>query len=113
MRLYGIVPIFQKLSCGYKGIGSKISVYGVSSIQHPSQLSSARLGLPVKSSKCESCGTDKLDECEGHFGHIRLPTPIYHPSHVAEVKRILSRICLNCFELKKKTKVRSLVPKWS
>jgi hypothetical protein len=36
----------------------------------------------------------------GHFGHIRLPTPIYHPSHVEELKWILSKICLNCFWLK-------------
>ncbi|KAH9305390.1 hypothetical protein KI387_009794, partial [Taxus chinensis] len=77
---------------------SKVSV---SSIQHASQLSSARLGLPLKSNKCETCGSDKLHDCDGHFGYLKLPTPVYHPLYVQEVKRILGKICLNCFQLKK------------
>lgn len=37
----------------------------------------------------------------GHFGHIELPVPIYHPSHVSELKDILSMICLKCLRVKK------------
>jgi len=40
----------------------------------------------------------------GHFGYIELPVPIYHPSHVTELKKILSLVCLSCLRLKK-TKV--------
>lgn len=40
----------------------------------------------------------------GHFGYIELPVPIYHPSHVSELKRILSLVCLSCLKMKK-TKV--------
>ncbi|XP_057854587.2 DNA-directed RNA polymerase V subunit 1 [Cryptomeria japonica] len=79
----------------------KVIKVSVSSIQHASQLSSDRLGLPVKSNKCETCGSDKLHDCDGHFGHLKLPTPVYHPLYVHEVKRILGKICLNCFQLKK------------
>ncbi|XP_057861419.2 DNA-directed RNA polymerase V subunit 1 isoform X1 [Cryptomeria japonica] len=71
-------------------------------IQQSSQLCGPLLGLPTESRKCLSCGSSKFEECEGHFGHIRLPTAVYHPSHIQEVVRILERICLNCFKLKKK-----------
>ncbi|KAK1370494.1 hypothetical protein POM88_036586 [Heracleum sosnowskyi] len=73
-------------------------------ISHPSQLSNPFLGLPLESGKCESCGTDEIGECEGHFGYIELPTPIYHPSHVSELKRLLSLLCLKCRKMKKKKK---------
>ncbi|KAK1370595.1 cell division cycle 20.2, cofactor of APC complex-like [Heracleum sosnowskyi] len=36
-------------------------------ISHPSQLSNPFLSLPLESGKCESCGTDEIGECEGHF----------------------------------------------
>ena len=36
----------------------------------------------------------------GHFGCIELPIPIYHPSHVSELKRILSLVCLKCLKMK-------------
>ncbi|KAL8109587.1 hypothetical protein AgCh_025629 [Apium graveolens] len=71
-------------------------------ISHPSQLSNPFLGLPLGSGKCESCGTDEVGECEGHFGYVELPTPIYHPSHVSEMKRLLSLLCLNCLKMKNK-----------
>lgn len=38
----------------------------------------------------------------GHFGHIKLPFPIYHPSHMKFVKEILEKVCLNCLEIKSK-----------
>ncbi|CAL5196354.1 unnamed protein product [Lathyrus oleraceus] len=72
-----------------------------SQISHASQLGNPFLGLPLEFGRCESCGTSEAGKCEGHFGYIELPVPIYHPSHVTELKRILSLICLNCLKLKK------------
>ncbi|XP_057729050.1 DNA-directed RNA polymerase V subunit 1 isoform X1 [Arachis stenosperma] len=72
-----------------------------SSISHASQLSNPFLGLPLEFGRCESCGTSEAGKCEGHFGYIELPVPIFHPSHVIELKRMLSLICLNCLKLKK------------
>ncbi|XP_045813613.1 DNA-directed RNA polymerase V subunit 1-like isoform X1 [Trifolium pratense] len=77
-----------------------------SQISHASQLANPFLGLPLEFGRCESCGTSEAGKCEGHFGYIELPVPIYHPSHVTEVKRILSLVCLSCLKLKK-TKVPS------
>lgn len=65
------------------------------------------LGLPVESGKCESCGTSEHGKCEGHFGYINLPIPIYHPSHVIELKRILSLVCLKCLRIKKGKMLRT------
>ncbi|CAL5031439.1 unnamed protein product [Urochloa decumbens] len=71
-------------------------------ITHGSQLQeNPSLGLPLQVGSCESCGATQLDKCEGHFGFIELPAPIYHPSHVAELGKILNVICLCCLRLKK------------
>ncbi|WCJ39088.1 DNA-directed RNA polymerase V subunit 1, partial [Euphorbia peplus] len=69
-------------------------------ISHSSQLTNPFLGLPLEFGKCESCGTAEVGQCEGHFGYIELPIPIYHPSHVSELKRMLSLLCLKCLKLK-------------
>ncbi|KAJ4836154.1 hypothetical protein Tsubulata_051340 [Turnera subulata] len=75
------------------------------SISQSSQLSNPFLGLPLEFGKCKSCGTSELRKCEGHFGYIELPIPIYHPSHVIELKRMLMLLCLKCLKLKK-TKIQ-------
>nr|GEV28290.1 DNA-directed RNA polymerase V subunit 1 [Tanacetum cinerariifolium] len=71
-------------------------------ISHASQLSNPFLGLPLEVGKCEACGAAEPGKCEGHFGYIELPVPIYHPSHITELKRILSLICLKCLKFKNK-----------
>ncbi|KAL3537763.1 hypothetical protein ACH5RR_001129 [Cinchona calisaya] len=69
-------------------------------ITHASQLSNPFLGLPLEVGKCESCGTSEPGQCEGHFGYLELPIPIYHPDHVGELKRLLSLLCLKCLKIK-------------
>ncbi|KAL6495749.1 hypothetical protein OROGR_030312 [Orobanche gracilis] len=70
-------------------------------ISHATQLfSNPFLGLPLETGKCESCGTGEAGQCEGHFGYIELPTAIYHPDHVGELKRMLSLLCLKCLKVK-------------
>ncbi|KAF3795157.1 hypothetical protein EJ110_NYTH05783 [Nymphaea thermarum] len=97
-------PEARLLSVGFTlSSAEEVRLYSTSdcSINYPSQLMNPFLGLPVESGKCESCGTSEPGECEGHFGYIEFPTPIFHPHHVSEVKRILSKICLNCSSIKK------------
>lgn len=36
---------------------------------------------------------------QGHFGFIELPTPIYHPSHVTELRKMLN-MCFSCLQFK-------------
>ncbi|KQK11689.1 hypothetical protein BRADI_2g61683v3 [Brachypodium distachyon] len=67
---------------------------------HPSQLlGNASLGLPLQFGGCDSCGATNIEECEGHFGFIELPTPIYHPSHVTELRKMLN-MCFSCLQFK-------------
>lgn len=68
-------------------------------ISHPSQLGNPFLGLPLESGRCESCGTVETEKCEGHFGYVELPIPIYHPSHISELKNILTMLCLKCMRV--------------
>lgn len=72
-------------------------------ITHCSQLhDNPSLGLPLQvGGSCESCSATQLDNCEGHFGFIKLPVPIYHPSHITELGKILNLVCLRCLRLKK------------
>ncbi|KAJ3708734.1 hypothetical protein LUZ61_012439 [Rhynchospora tenuis] len=81
----------------------EICTYSVNEcpITNSSQLDNPFLGLPLPSGRCESCGTAELGQCEGHFGYIELPVPVFHPSHVSELRHLLSLICLRCLRIKK------------
>ncbi|KAH8960821.1 hypothetical protein BDL97_05G017200 [Sphagnum fallax] len=80
------------------------------SIIGPNTLWDSRLGvyfLTGDGSRCSSCGAFTKDSCDGHFGHIVLPMPMYHPFHVAFTQQILSKICIICYRLTLKKKVHS------
>ncbi|CCG83927.1 protein of unknown function [Taphrina deformans PYCC 5710] len=49
-----------------------------------------------------SCSTCRLDErfCPGHFGHIALPVPCYHPLFFPQLFSLLRGMCLYCFHLR-------------
>lgn len=44
---------------------------------------------------CKTCG-QVMKECPGHFGHIELARPVYHPGFIKKVKKILEIVCFNC-----------------
>lgn len=41
-------------------------------------LNDPKLGTIDRAYKCGTCGED-MAECPGHFGHIELAAPVYHP----------------------------------
>ena len=53
------------------------------------------LGSIDRQFKCKTCG-QAMSECQGHFGHIELAKPCYHPGFIKKVKRILEMVCHNC-----------------
>ncbi|KAG0610214.1 hypothetical protein M758_7G047400 [Ceratodon purpureus] len=59
-------------------------------------LKDPRLGIPVTDDICATCGGINYHECTGHFGHLELTQPIYHPNHVPLLQRILQKTCLAC-----------------
>jgi len=102
--------------------------YSVAKIEHPEVMDEAthkpklgglmdpRMGTIDRNFKCQTCG-EGMSECPGHFGHIELARPVFHPgasiptlfpaqrvSHtpgfIVKVKKILECICVNCGKLK-------------
>ncbi|KAF4125176.1 DNA-directed RNA polymerase II subunit RPB1 [Geosmithia morbida] len=53
------------------------------------------LGSIDRQFKCKTC-TQSMSECPGHFGHIELAKPVYHPGFIKKVKKILEMVCHNC-----------------
>ncbi|KAG9256051.1 uncharacterized protein F5Z01DRAFT_535793 [Emericellopsis atlantica] len=53
------------------------------------------LGSIDRQFKCKTC-TSAMGECPGHFGHIELAKPVFHPGFIKKVKKILEIVCHNC-----------------
>ncbi|KAK0631761.1 hypothetical protein B0T14DRAFT_419738 [Immersiella caudata] len=53
------------------------------------------LGSVDRQYKCKTC-TENMSECPGHFGHIELAKPVYHPGFIKRVKKLLEIVCHNC-----------------
>ena len=61
---------------------------------------------------CKTCGGD-IDTCPGHFGHIELAEPIYHPFCDTVILRILNVICHNCGKLLLDPQNPKNISKWN
>ncbi|KAI1815517.1 DNA-directed RNA polymerase II subunit RPB1 [Poronia punctata] len=62
-------------------------------------LNDPRLGSVDRQFKCATC-LERMSECPGHFGHIELAKPVYHPGFIKKVKKILEIVCTNCSKVK-------------
>ncbi|KAF8187975.1 beta and beta-prime subunits of DNA dependent RNA-polymerase [Mycena galopus ATCC 62051] len=62
-------------------------------------LMDARMGPSDPNTDCLTCG-ERILECPGHFAHIELARPVFHPGFIFRVKKILECICINCGKLK-------------
>jgi len=89
----------------------EIKAYSVAKIEHPEVMDETthkpkigglmdpRMGTIDRNFKCQTCG-EGMAECPGHFGHIELARPMFHPGFIVKVKKILESICVNCGKLK-------------
>jgi DNA-directed RNA polymerase II subunit RPB1 len=48
-----------------------------------------RMGTIDRNFKCQTCG-EGMSECPGHFGHIELARPVFHPGKLA----IILDVCM-------------------
>ncbi|WOO77423.1 DNA-directed RNA polymerase I subunit rpa1 [Vanrija pseudolonga] len=48
---------------------------------------------------CETCNLSYF-ACPGHYGHIELPTPVYHPLFMNQCYQLLRAVCLYCHHFK-------------
>ncbi|ORY68638.1 RNA polymerase Rpb1 [Pseudomassariella vexata] len=60
-----------------------------------SGLNDPRLGSVDRQFKCGTC-QQNMSECPGHFGHIELAKPVFHPGFIKKIKKILETVCHNC-----------------
>ncbi|BEI90820.1 uncharacterized protein CcaverHIS019_0308900 [Cutaneotrichosporon cavernicola] len=58
-----------------------------------------KLGPMKKGDICESCKLSYFD-CPGHYGHIELPTPVFHPLFMNQCYQLLRGVCLYCHHFK-------------
>jgi len=68
--------------------------------QSQTQMSTQRKWYPI-SNRCKSCHAS-YDSCPGHFGHIELPAPVFHPLFMVNVFNLLRATCLFCHHFKAK-----------
>lgn len=54
-----------------------------------------RLGTSSKTGKCATCNLP-LQNCVGHFGHVRLALPAFHIGYLRFTMTILQNICKTC-----------------
>ncbi|KAJ4302538.1 DNA-directed RNA polymerase III subunit C1 (rpo31) [Collariella sp. IMI 366227] len=48
-----------------------------------------------RESKCSTCHQG-LQDCPGHFGHVRLPLPVFHIGYLKYIQATLQNICKEC-----------------
>ncbi|KIY45807.1 beta and beta-prime subunits of DNA dependent RNA-polymerase [Fistulina hepatica ATCC 64428] len=89
----------------------EIKAYSVAKIEFPEVMDEAtrkpkmgglmdpRMGTIDRNFKCQTCG-EGMSECPGHFGHIELARPVFHPGFIIKVKKILECVCHSCGKLK-------------
>lgn len=51
------------------------------------------------SRSCQTCHLNSF-QCPGHFGHIELPTPVFHPLFITNMYNLLRGCCLFCHRFK-------------
>ncbi|KAK3395264.1 hypothetical protein B0H63DRAFT_408669 [Podospora didyma] len=54
-----------------------------------------RLGTSSKTGTCSTCN-QPLQFCPGHFGHVRLPLPVFHIGYLKYIQATLQNICKDC-----------------
>ena len=53
------------------------------------------MGISSKTGTCNTCG-EGLDNCNGHFGHIKLALPAFHVGYLKHIIEVLNCICKDC-----------------
>lgn len=73
------------------------SMYDIERGREPTQngVLDKRLGISSKTAHCATCEL-RLQDCTGHFGHVRLPLPAFHIGYLRFTITILQNICKDC-----------------
>lgn len=101
-ELYSEAEILAQSACEVRASGMGVTRDGASTVND------TRLG----SHGHEDCATCKLPRtsCPGHFGHIRLATPLYHPLFMDQTLKLLRCVCHECGAYRRDPSVTSAYP---
>jgi len=64
----------------------------------PGGLFDPRMGVLEHNAFCRTCEQKKIF-CPGHFGHIKLARPVFHPMFYETTRKLLKCICYRCSRL--------------
>ncbi|KAK4447946.1 DNA-directed RNA polymerase III subunit RPC1 [Podospora aff. communis PSN243] len=64
-----------------------------------------RMGTSSKNGTCATCLLP-LADCPGHFGHVRLPLPVFHIGYLKYIQSTLQNICKDCSKVLLEEKLR-------
>jgi DNA-directed RNA polymerase II subunit RPB1 len=107
-RLQEIEELSQQVP-EYEITGAEISIYNLEELAGKNEapqitngdstgvgsLSDPRMGVVENNAFCETCGGDNI-QCTGHFGYIKLNSPIYNPLFAPLIPKVLSCVCITC-----------------
>ena len=62
------------------------------------RISRYKIGITDRNLQCAYCGLSDIN-CQGHFGHMKLVTPVFNYAFFSVMKQILSCICLRSARL--------------
>ena len=57
-----------------------------------------RQGVIDRTSRCQTCAGN-MTECPGHFGHLDLAKPVFHPGFLVKTIKVLRCVCYYCSKL--------------
>ena len=57
-----------------------------------------RMGISNKLGVCDTCG-EPLQQCNGHFGHVKLTLPAFHIGYMRMIIGVLQAICKSCSQV--------------
>eukprot|EP01096_Ripella_sp_DP13-Kostka_P014128 TRINITY_DN628_c0_g1_i1.p1 TRINITY_DN628_c0_g1~~TRINITY_DN628_c0_g1_i1.p1 ORF type:complete len:1668 (+),score=880.80 TRINITY_DN628_c0_g1_i1:115-5004(+) len=80
---------------------NSLETFTAGSVPAQGGLYDPRMGPYEQDSNCQTCG-HFMESCPGHFGYIRLHTPVYHPLLFRNLLELLNISCLNCHSIRVK-----------
>lgn len=57
------------------------------------------LGAIKNFETCPTCGQNNFN-CPGHYGHLEISVPVYHPMLIQIMYQLINKCCLECFHLR-------------
>ena len=57
-----------------------------------------RQGVIDRATRCLTC-SGNMNECPGHFGHLDLAKPVFHPGFLTKTIKVLRCVCFFCSKL--------------